>query len=93
MSGRNRSVGCEICRDRDVLARAARLQSIGLGAVALATRGLSEASLQTCWGKSIPSRVPQTLHLSTMFRNSGTKQASQTSLREQEAVTTPAERN
>ena len=73
--------------------REGEAERMGLGAVAMATRGLSEASLQTCWGKSIPSRVPQTLHLSTMFRNSGTKQASQTSLREQEAVTTPAERN
>ena len=33
------------------------------------------------------------LHLSTMFRNSGTKQAFQISLREQEAATTPAEGN
>ena len=31
--------------------REGEAEGLGLGAVALETRGLSEASLQTCWGK------------------------------------------
>lgn len=47
MSGRNRSVGCEICRDRDVLARAARLQS----SPSVGTAGSSESM---AWNKDGP---------------------------------------
>lgn len=44
MSSRNRSVGCEICTERDVLARAAQLQS----SPSVGRAGSSES---TAWNK------------------------------------------
>lgn len=51
MSSRNRSVGCEICRQRDVLARVARLQS----SPSVGRAGSSESM---AWNKEGPGEPP-----------------------------------
>ena len=42
---------CQLPGKVNIVITTLRMERLGLGAVAPVTQGLSEASLQTCWGK------------------------------------------